>query len=45
VDRTIDVHLMNLRKKIEPDPGRPIYIHTVFGVGYKFDRGGRDAPG
>jgi DNA-binding response OmpR family regulator len=36
LERTVDVHVLNLRKKIEPDPTRPIYIHTVFGVGYKF---------
>ncbi|HEY4387826.1 MAG TPA: response regulator transcription factor [Ktedonobacteraceae bacterium] len=34
-ERTIDVHLMNLRKKIEPSPDQPIYLHTVYGVGYK----------
>ncbi len=34
-ERTIDVHLMNLRKKIEPFPDRPIYLQTVYGVGYK----------
>jgi DNA-binding response OmpR family regulator len=36
VDRTVDVHLMNLRKKIEPDPTHPTYIQTVYGVGYRF---------
>lgn len=36
LERTIDVHLMNLRRKIEPDPAHPIYIQTVYGVGYKF---------
>jgi len=36
-DRTIDVHIKNLRKKIEPDPKKTIYIKTVFGVGYKFE--------
>jgi DNA-binding response OmpR family regulator len=36
LERTVDVHLMNLRRKIEPDPARPIYIQTVYGVGYKF---------
>jgi DNA-binding response OmpR family regulator len=36
VDRTIDVHVLNLRKKIEPDPAQPIYIQTVYGVGYRF---------
>ena len=34
-ERTVDVHMMNLRKKIEPDPRRPVYLVTVFGVGYK----------
>jgi DNA-binding response OmpR family regulator len=36
VERTIDVHVRNLRKKIEPDPADPTYIETVFGVGYRF---------
>ena len=35
-DRTIDVHILNLRRKLEPDPSRPRYIKTVYGVGYKF---------
>jgi DNA-binding response OmpR family regulator len=34
-DRTIDVHVMNLRKKIEPAPASPSYLKTVYGVGYK----------
>jgi DNA-binding response OmpR family regulator len=34
--RTIDVHIRNLRGKIEPDPAQPRYIETVFGVGYRF---------
>ncbi|HTK11230.1 MAG TPA: response regulator transcription factor [Ktedonobacteraceae bacterium] len=38
-ERTIDVHLMNLRKKIEPSPDQPIYLHTVYGVGYKLRKG------
>jgi DNA-binding response OmpR family regulator len=33
--RTIDVHVMNLRRKIEPVPTRPQYLLTVYGVGYK----------
>ncbi len=36
VARTIDVHVRNLRAKIEPDPGEPRFIETVFGVGYRF---------
>jgi len=38
-ERTVDVHVKNLRKKIEPDPKQPTYIQTVYGVGYKFDEG------
>ena len=34
-DRTIDVHILNLRRKLEPNPARPRYIKTVYGVGYK----------
>jgi DNA-binding response OmpR family regulator len=34
-DRTIDVHILNLRRKLEPDPIHPRYIKTVYGVGYK----------
>ena len=36
-ERTIDVHIRNLRKKIESDPSRPALLLTVFGVGYKID--------
>jgi len=36
VERTIDVHIRNLRTKIEPDPSAPRYIETVFGIGYRF---------
>jgi two-component system alkaline phosphatase synthesis response regulator PhoP len=35
-ERTIDVHIKNLRKKIEPDPRHPRYILTVYGAGYRF---------
>jgi DNA-binding response OmpR family regulator len=35
LDRTVDAHVANLRRKIEPNPGRPIYVLTVPGVGYK----------
>ena len=34
-ERTIDVHVKNLRKKIEPDPSHPRYVETVMGVGYR----------
>jgi two-component system response regulator ResD len=34
---TVTVHIRRLREKIEPDPSNPTYIHTVWGVGYKFD--------
>jgi DNA-binding response OmpR family regulator len=37
VERTVDVHVMNLRRKIEADPGKPLYIGTVPGVGYRFE--------
>ena len=36
VARTIDVHIRNLRTKIEPDPANPRHIETVFGIGYRF---------
>ena len=36
-ERTIDSHIKNLRKKIEPDPANPKYIATVYGVGYKLE--------
>jgi len=35
-DRTIDVHILNLRRKMEPDSSNPRYIKTVYGAGYKF---------
>jgi two-component system alkaline phosphatase synthesis response regulator PhoP len=34
--RTLDTHIRNLRRKIEPDPDDPTYIQTVYGVGYRF---------
>jgi DNA-binding response OmpR family regulator len=36
LERTIDAHIRNLRKKIEPDPEKPVYIETVYGLGYRF---------
>lgn len=35
-ERTIDVHIKNLRAKIEPDSRDPLYIETVYGIGYRF---------
>jgi DNA-binding response OmpR family regulator len=35
-ERAIDAHIKNLRKKLEPDPRHPVYVLTVYGVGYKF---------
>ena len=37
-ERTIDVHVKNLRAKIEDDPRNPRYIETVYGVGYRLAR-------
>jgi DNA-binding response OmpR family regulator len=39
-ERAVDVHIRNLRKKIEPDAGNPHYVETVFGIGYRFNGGG-----
>jgi DNA-binding response OmpR family regulator len=35
-ERAIDTHIKNIRRKLEPDPGRPVLILTVYGVGYRF---------
>ena len=37
VERTVDVHIRNMRAKIEPQAGTPQYILTAFGVGYRFN--------
>lgn len=36
LERTVDAHVMNLRKKIEQDHTNPRYVETVYGVGYRF---------
>jgi two-component system response regulator MtrA len=38
-ERTIDVHVMNLRRKIETDPQRPVQLLAVYGVGYRLSPG------
>jgi DNA-binding response OmpR family regulator len=43
LDRTVDVHVVNLRRKLEPDPASPTRIETVFGVGYRLKAGGKRA--
>ena len=35
-DRTVDAHVKNIRRKLEPDPRQPRYLLTVHGVGYRF---------
>jgi DNA-binding response OmpR family regulator len=35
-DRSVDAHVRNLRRKLEPNPDEPRYILTVYGVGYQF---------
>lgn len=38
LERSLDSHVKNLRKKIEPDPREPVYIQTVYGVGYRLGK-------
>lgn len=35
-DRVVDTHIKNIRKKLEDDPKKPVYIQTVHGIGYRF---------
>ncbi|NCA70438.1 MAG: response regulator [Sphingobacteriia bacterium] len=42
-DRTVDLRVARLRRKIEPNPAQPIYIRTVRGIGYLFNPKGTDA--
>ena len=37
---TVMVHINRIREKIEPNPAEPVYIETVWGVGYRFQGGG-----
>lgn len=41
-ERAVDTHILNLRRKIEPNPRRPIHLVTVYGVGYKLVDPGTD---
>jgi DNA-binding response OmpR family regulator len=43
-ERSIDVHVMNLRRKLETDPRKPEHLLTVYGVGYKLVEADADAP-
>lgn len=43
LDRSLDSHMRNLRKKVEVNPRKPMYIHTVYGVGYRFEYKGENA--
>ncbi|MFN8535303.1 MAG: response regulator transcription factor [Dehalococcoidia bacterium] len=38
-ERAIDAHIKNIRRKLEPNPREPLYIQTVYGVGYRFAEG------
>jgi DNA-binding response OmpR family regulator len=40
LENTLNVHIRNLRMKVEPDPANPQYIETVFGIGYRFQKFG-----
>jgi DNA-binding response OmpR family regulator len=44
LERTVDAHVMNLRRKIERDPARPRYVQTVYGRGYRLADAAGAAP-
>ena len=41
IERTVDVHIRNLRAKIDPDTANPRFIETIFGIGYRFRKSNR----
>ena len=41
MDRTLDSHVKNLRRKVEDDPRTPRYIQTVYGIGYRLTENGQ----
>lgn len=43
-DRSVDVRVARLRRKIEPDPEAPVYLRTIWGQGYLFSPGGKARP-
>ena len=43
-DRSVDVRVARLRRKIEPDPEAPVYLRTIWGQGYLFSPGGKAHP-
>ena len=43
-DHAVDVHISNLRRKLEPDPRAPRYVKTVRGIGYRMGDGIAEAP-
>jgi DNA-binding response OmpR family regulator len=45
LERTVDAHVMNLRRKVEPDPAEPRYVQTVYGRGYRLAEPEAAAPG
>jgi DNA-binding response OmpR family regulator len=43
-DRTVDVYILRLRQKIEPDPANPSFIRAVRGFGYSFNENTVETP-
>jgi DNA-binding response OmpR family regulator len=44
LERTIDAHIVSLRRKLDDDPADPAYLQTVYGRGYRFAEAGRRSP-